>query len=219
MCLPELLDDSATTGTKASDQGAPPWENRPADKYHDAPGSSSDFHVVGMGLFGESCSRGLLGGEEPLLRSRYFVEPSCGFFVWSRHGTIPLLSWGIMHYALAPSNSQSCRANLMKTKEIHYALPVGQLCERHAQELIQAREGLHFELPPIADNAAAEGSQREDGGSAEQTPACLGSSIAPTKSRFAGWQKQHSQFKSRPRKIVSYAFPINNLRKLRGKTL
>src|SRR6266403_4138361 len=40
MCLPELLDDSATTDTKASDQGAPLWENRPADKYHDAPGSS-----------------------------------------------------------------------------------------------------------------------------------------------------------------------------------
>src|SRR5260370_35292732 len=40
MCLPELLDDSATTDPKASDQGAPPWENRPADKYHDAPGSS-----------------------------------------------------------------------------------------------------------------------------------------------------------------------------------
>jgi hypothetical protein len=62
----------------------------------------------------------LLGGEEPLLRLRYSVEPSCGFFVWSRHGTIPLLSWGIMHYALALGNSQSCRANLMKTKETHY---------------------------------------------------------------------------------------------------
>ncbi len=29
------------------------------------PDPVSDFHVVGMGLFGESCSRGLLGGEEP----------------------------------------------------------------------------------------------------------------------------------------------------------
>jgi len=84
------------------------------------PDPVSYFHVVDMGLFGESCSRGLLGGEEPLLRLRYSVEPSCGFFVWSRHGTIPLLSWGIMHYALALGNSQSCRANLMKTKETHY---------------------------------------------------------------------------------------------------
>src|SRR5258708_17037417 len=100
------------------------------------PDPVSDFHVVGMGLFGESCSRGLLRGEEPLLRLRYFVEPSCRFFVWSRHCTIPLLSWGIMHQALALGNSQSCRANLMKTNEIHHALPVGQLCERHAQKLI-----------------------------------------------------------------------------------
>src|SRR5216684_3099300 len=83
-----------------------------------------DFHVVGMGLFGESCSRGLFGGEEPLLRLRYFVEPSCCFFVWSRHSTIPLLSWGIMHHAPALGNSQSCRANLMKTKEIHYPTSV-----------------------------------------------------------------------------------------------
>src|ERR1039458_8902007 len=43
--------------------------------------------------------------------------------------------------------------------------------------------------------------------------------MAPAKSRFAGWQKRHSQFKSRPREFVSYAFLINNLRELRGKTL
>src|ERR1700737_404568 len=87
------------------------------------PDPVSDFHVVGMGLFGESCSRGLLGGEEPLLRLRCFVEPSCGFFVWSGHGTIPLLSWGIMHQALTLGNSQSYRANLMKTQWIHYLAP------------------------------------------------------------------------------------------------
>jgi hypothetical protein len=45
--------------------------------------------------------------------------------------------------------------------DVPKTLPVGQLCERHAQELIQAREGLHFELAPIADNAAAESSQRK----------------------------------------------------------
>src|SRR5258708_26523761 len=84
------------------------------------PDPVSDFHVVGMGLFSESSSRGLLGGEEPLLRLRYFVEPSCGFFVWSRHSTIPLLSWGIMHHPMALGNSQSFPANLMKTQEIHY---------------------------------------------------------------------------------------------------
>jgi hypothetical protein len=46
----------------------------------------------------------LLGGEEPLLRLRYFVEPSRGFFVRSRHSTIPLLYWGIMRHALAKGN-------------------------------------------------------------------------------------------------------------------
>src|SRR5260370_32259379 len=80
------------------------------------PDPVSDFHVVGMGLFRESCSRGLLGGEEPLLRLSYFVEPSCGFFVWSRHSTIPLLSWGITHHALALGNSQSYLANFMKAQ-------------------------------------------------------------------------------------------------------
>jgi hypothetical protein len=57
----------------------------------------------------------------------------------------------------------------------------------------------------------------EDAASTEQTPACLGSSMAPTKSRFAGPQKRRSQFKSRPREFVTYAFLINNLRNLRGK--
>ena len=84
------------------------------------PDPVSDFHVIGMGFFGESCSRSLLGGEEPLLRLRYFIEPSCGFFVRSRHSTIPLLYWGIMRHALAKGNSQSCRANRMKNQEIHY---------------------------------------------------------------------------------------------------
>jgi hypothetical protein len=37
--------------------------------------------------------------------------------------------------------------------------------------------------------------------------------------RFAGWQKRHSQFKSRPREFIVYAFLINNLRELRSKTL
>src|SRR5271170_1891730 len=88
------------------------------------PNPVSDLDMIGMGFFRESCSRGLLGSEEPLLRLRYFVEPSCGFFVWSRHGTIPLLSRGIMHHALAPSNCRSCRANLMQNKEIHYPTSV-----------------------------------------------------------------------------------------------
>src|SRR5208282_1315817 len=56
------------------------------------PDPVSDFHVVCMGLFRESCSRGLLRGEEPLLRLGYFVSPCWGFFVWTRHSTIPLLS-------------------------------------------------------------------------------------------------------------------------------
>src|SRR6266436_1497786 len=102
------------------------------------PDPVSDFHVVGMGLFGESCPCGLLGGEEPLLRLRHFVESSCGFFVWSRHSTIPLLSWGIMHHALAPSNSQSRRANRMKNQEYPPSRP---LCSV-ALCMVQARRTL-----------------------------------------------------------------------------
>src|SRR5207237_10694149 len=45
--------------------------------------------------------------------------------------------------------------------DVSKALPKSQLCKRHAQELIQAREGLHFERAPIAGDATAEGSQRE----------------------------------------------------------
>ena len=59
----------------------------------------------------------------------------------------------------------------------------------------------------------------EDAASAEQTPACLRSSMAPTKSCFAGWQKRQSQFKSRPGKFITYAFLINTLQELKGKTL
>src|SRR5260370_4167116 len=80
------------------------------------PDPVSDFHVVGMGLFRESCSRGLLGREEPLLTLGYFVEPSCGFFVWSLHSTIPLLSCAIMHHALALSHSQSYPTSFMKAQ-------------------------------------------------------------------------------------------------------
>jgi hypothetical protein len=43
--------------------------------------------------------------------------------------------------------------------------------------------------------------------------------MAPAKSRFAGWQNRHSQFKSRPREFVSYAFLVNNLREPNDKTL
>ena len=45
--------------------------------------------------------------------------------------------------------------------DVPKALSIGQLCEGHAQELIQAGEGLHFELAPIADDATAEGRQRK----------------------------------------------------------
>jgi hypothetical protein len=45
--------------------------------------------------------------------------------------------------------------------DVSKALPKGQLSERHAQELIQAREGLHFERAPIAGDATAEGGQRK----------------------------------------------------------
>jgi len=45
--------------------------------------------------------------------------------------------------------------------DVPKALPIGQLCEHHAQELIQAPEGLHLELSPIAGDATAEGGQRK----------------------------------------------------------
>jgi hypothetical protein len=45
--------------------------------------------------------------------------------------------------------------------DVPQAFPIAQLCEGHAQELIQAGEGLHFELAPIAGDATAEGSQRQ----------------------------------------------------------
>lgn len=43
--------------------------------------------------------------------------------------------------------------------DVPKALPIGQLCERQAQEPIQARKGLHFELVPITGDTTAEGSQ------------------------------------------------------------
>src|SRR5260370_33083022 len=88
------------------------------------PDPVSDFDMIVMGFFRESCPHGLLGGEEPLLRLGRFVQPSCGFLVWSRHTTIPLLSSGIMGHVLAPSNSQSCPAKLMKIQEIHAIAPL-----------------------------------------------------------------------------------------------
>src|SRR5467141_2260557 len=45
--------------------------------------------------------------------------------------------------------------------DVSKALPKGQLCERHAKELIQTREGFHFERAPIAGDATAEGGQRK----------------------------------------------------------
>jgi len=45
--------------------------------------------------------------------------------------------------------------------DVTEALPISQLGERHAQELIKAREGLHFERAPVASDATAEGGQRK----------------------------------------------------------
>jgi hypothetical protein len=107
---------------------------------------------------------------------------------------------------------------------ISKAFPKGQLSQRHAQELIQAREGLHFERASIAGDATTERRSegrwsREDVASTVQTPVCLGSLMAPTKLCFAGSQNPRSEFKSRPREFAAYAFLINNLWKAIGKTL
>ena len=67
MCLPELLDDSATTDTKASDQGAPPWKIGHPVNTTMLPDPVSDLDMIGMGFFRESCPLGLLSGEESLL--------------------------------------------------------------------------------------------------------------------------------------------------------
>ena len=45
--------------------------------------------------------------------------------------------------------------------DVSKALPKGQLSEGHAQELIQAREGLHFERASIAGDATTKGGQRK----------------------------------------------------------
>jgi hypothetical protein len=45
--------------------------------------------------------------------------------------------------------------------DVSKALPKGQQRERHAQELIQARKGLHFECAWIAGHATTEGGQRK----------------------------------------------------------
>jgi hypothetical protein len=102
--------------------------------------------------------------------------------------------------------------------DVSKALPKGQLSEGHAQELIQAREGLHFERASIAGDATAEGGQRKILHQLRKHQ--LASFIDdPTELCFAGWQNRHSPFKSRPREFAAYAFLINNLRKARGKTL
>jgi len=43
--------------------------------------------------------------------------------------------------------------------------------------------------------------------------------MTPTELCFAGWQNRLSQFKSRPKEVVAYAFLFNNLRKPRATTL
>ena len=103
--------------------------------------------------------------------------------------------------------------------DVSKALPKGQLSERHAQELIQAREGLHFERASIAGDATTEGGQRK---MLHQLCKHRLASVyrwPPTKLCFAGTQNPRSEFKSRPREFAAYAFLINNLRKARGKTL
>jgi hypothetical protein len=87
------------------------------------PDPVSALDMIGMGFFRESCPHSLLRSKEPLLRLSCFIQPSCGFFVWSRHSTIPLLFRGIMHHIPALGNSQSNRANLMKTQWIHILPP------------------------------------------------------------------------------------------------
>jgi hypothetical protein len=51
----------------------------------------------------------------------------------------------------------------------------------------------------------------EDSASMARTPAGLGSSIIPAKSYFAGLQNRCPQFKSRPRKFITFALLISNL--------
>jgi hypothetical protein len=65
MSLQEILDDSATTDTKASDQGAPQGEIGQSVNSKMFPNPVSDFHVKGMGLGRESCPSDLLRGKEP----------------------------------------------------------------------------------------------------------------------------------------------------------
>src|ERR1700722_14352913 len=89
--------------------------------------------------------------------------------------------------------------------DVSKALPKGQLSERHAQELIQAREGLHFKRAPIAGDATTERGQRR---MLHQLCKHQLASVHrwPPKLCFAGSQNPHSEFKSRLRKFAAYAF-------------
>jgi hypothetical protein len=98
-------------------------------------------------------------------------------------------------------------------------LPKGQLSERHAQELIQVRKGLHFERASIADDATTEGGQRKMLHQLRKHQLASVHRWPPKKLCFAGSQNQRSEFKLRPREFAAYPFLINNLRKARGKTL
>jgi hypothetical protein len=63
-----------------------------------------------------------------------------------------------------PTNPEMIKFGTLRAQtyfDVSKALPKGQLSERHAQEWIQAREGLHFERASLAGNATAEGGQQK----------------------------------------------------------
>jgi hypothetical protein len=64
------------------------------------PNPVSRMYMVGVRLLCETCSDGLFGCEEALLRLRYLAKPSGGLFVRSRHCTYPRLSRGSMHCSI-----------------------------------------------------------------------------------------------------------------------
>jgi hypothetical protein len=94
------------------------------------------------------------------------------------------------------------------------------ICVEAALTAVEQRTAPGFAgTPEELDTLLAEGLASKQLAEDAQTPACLGSSMAPAKLCLAGWQNRHSPFKSRPREFAAYAFLINNLRTVRGETL
>ena len=88
-----------------------------------------------------------------------------------------------------------------------------------SQELIQAREGLHFERAPIAGDAAAKGSQRKMLHQPRKHQLASVHRWPPRSYASQGGRIGIRRSNRNQEKFAAYGFLINNLRKAKGKTL